>query len=38
MVYEEALKFHPEKKIKKERKKFEKILEKKIDKFTADNQ
>jgi hypothetical protein len=32
MVYEEALKFHPEKKVKKERKKYEKLLEKKVDK------
>ena len=32
MVYEESLRFHPEKKIRKDRKKYEKLLEKKIDK------
>jgi len=30
MVYEEALRFHPEKKVKKDRKKFDKILEKNV--------
>lgn len=33
MVYEEALKYHPDKpKVKKERKKYDKLLEKKVDK------
>jgi hypothetical protein len=35
MVYEQALVYHPEKKIKKSIKKYDKLLEKKIDKHSA---